>query len=160
IVIVECVLIFLESFLLLTTIMSFVVPWDGVYRIQNVGYPEQKIGLRFHDIIVAGRHEDSVEPRIEWTIKATSMGEQSCKITIQSDYGYIGADSEKVVYNATPYEWTIAYLVVGMWLIRDPASELFMFLPDGLDSTEVELLPDGAGSGLHWRFIPIRPPSN
>jgi len=65
IVVVECVLIFLESLLLLTTIMSFVVPWDGVYRIQNVGYPEQKIGLRFHDIIVAGRHEDSVEPRIE-----------------------------------------------------------------------------------------------
>lgn len=45
--------------------MSSVVPWDGVYRIQNVDYHEQNIGLKDKDVIVVGRHEDSVNPRIE-----------------------------------------------------------------------------------------------
>jgi len=50
--------------------MSFVVPWDGAYRMENVAYFEQNIGLRYHDIIIAGRHEDATDPRIKvssWT---------------------------------------------------------------------------------------------
>jgi hypothetical protein len=45
--------------------MSFVVPWDGVYHIQNVAYPEIKMGLRFHDDVVAGRYENMPDPHIE-----------------------------------------------------------------------------------------------
>ncbi|KAG2106500.1 hypothetical protein BD769DRAFT_1393188 [Suillus cothurnatus] len=142
--------------------MSFVVPWDGVYHIQNVAYPEIKMGLRFHDDVVAGRYENMPDPHIEWKIKATSIGDwpQSCKITIQSGSGYIGADSEKVVFNTTPYEWILVYLVVGMWMIQDPASSLFMYLPDNADGTAVEVAKEGIGPVSHWRFIPIRPPSN
>jgi hypothetical protein len=44
--------------------MSFVIPWDGVYRIRNVAYSKQKIGLG-DGIQIAGRHEDSVDPHIE-----------------------------------------------------------------------------------------------
>jgi len=61
---------FQQAFKLQITIMSFVVPWDGVYRVENVAYFEQNIGLRSHDIIIAGRHEDATDPRIKvssWT---------------------------------------------------------------------------------------------
>jgi hypothetical protein len=139
--------------------MSFVVPWDGAYRMENVAYFEQNIGLRYHDIIIAGRHEDATDPRIKWEVKATSVGDQS-KITIQSDSQYIGADSEKVVYNAKPYEWNVSYRDVGRWIVQDPASGLLMYLPDNLDGTEVQLTKDGAGEMSYWRFIPLRPPSN
>ncbi|KAG2351267.1 hypothetical protein BDR07DRAFT_1426185 [Suillus spraguei] len=139
--------------------MSSVVPWDGTYRIQNVAYPEQKIGLRYHDIIVAGRHEDTADPRIDWEIKAISVGDDS-KITITSGSRFIGADSEKVVYNNTPYEWGLSYRDVGRWAIRDTASGLLLYLPDNKNGTEVQLTRDGAGEVLYWRFIPIRPPSN
>ncbi|KAG1809333.1 uncharacterized protein BJ212DRAFT_1484460 [Suillus subaureus] len=134
--------------------MSFVVPWDGAYRVQNVAYPKQKIGLRFHDIIVAGRHEDSAEPRIE-EIKATSVSDYS-KITIQSGSRYVGADSEKVVYNTL---W-VGCIVPRYWQVDDTASGLLMYLPNGDDGAEVQLTQDGAGEVSYWRFIPIRPPSN
>ncbi|KAG1776944.1 hypothetical protein EV702DRAFT_1278840 [Suillus placidus] len=135
-----------------------IVPWDGVYRIQNVAYPQQKIGLQ--DAIVVGRHEDSVDPCIEWEIKAKSVGDNS-KITIQSEsYNYVGADSEKVVYTTTPYEWNVSYREVGRWIIQDPTSGLLMYLPNSNDGTEVKVTRDGAGEVSYWRFIPVRPPSN
>ncbi|KAG0698151.1 hypothetical protein DFH29DRAFT_1003120 [Suillus ampliporus] len=141
--------------------MSQVVPYDGVYRIQNVAYWEQNIGLRFHDIIVVGRHKDSPDPRIEWNIKATSIGDNS-KIIIESASGsrYIGADAEKVVYTDKPYEWNVSYRDVGRWIIRDTASGLLMFLPNGDNGTEVQLTRDGAGDKSYWRFIPLRAPTN
>ncbi|KAG2106497.1 hypothetical protein BD769DRAFT_1779656 [Suillus cothurnatus] len=139
--------------------MSFVVPWDGVYRVENVAYFEQNIGLRSHDIIIAGRHEDATDPRIKWEVKATAVGEYS-KITIQSDSQYIGADSEKVVYNAKPYEWNVSYGDVGRWIIRDPASGLLMYLPSNDDGAEVQLMQEGGGDASYWRFIPLRPPVN
>lgn len=43
--------------------MSFVLPWDGVYHIRSAAHFKQKIGIK--DDIVAGRHEDSVDPHIE-----------------------------------------------------------------------------------------------
>lgn len=173
IIIVGCVPIFFESLLrqsllLQITIMSSVVPWDGVYRIQNVAYPEQKIGLKdTRDVaavvIIVGRHEDSINPRIKWEIKATTVSENS-KIIIKSDSSsisnYVGADSEKVVYSATPYEWNVSYREVGRWIIQDPDSHLLLQLPHSDDGTEVRLVRDGAGDASYWRFIPIRPPSN
>ncbi|KAG2150953.1 hypothetical protein DEU56DRAFT_779319 [Suillus clintonianus] len=146
----------------ITTASSvYVVPWDGVYLIQNVGYHEQNIGLKRLDIInnVVGRHEDSVDPPIRWDIKATSVGEDS-KITIKSGSSYIGANSEKVVYGATPYEWNVSYRDVGRWIIRDTRSNLLLYLPNGNDGTEVKLMQDQGDDRSYWRFIPIRPPSN
>ncbi|KAG2355469.1 hypothetical protein BDR07DRAFT_1426174 [Suillus spraguei] len=103
--------------------MSCIVPWDGVYRIQNVGYPDQRIGLELYagakDFFVAGRHEDSGDARIEWQVVATKVGQgNDNKITIKSvakdvpDF-YIGADARKVVHSLKPYEWDIPYREVG-----------------------------------------------
>lgn len=141
--------------------MSFVLPWDGVYHIRSAAHFKQKIGIK--DDIVAGRHEDSVDPHIEWEIKATSVGDYS-KMTIKSkSYSgsyYIGVDSEKTVCNTAPYEWNVSFCGTGKWIIRDPASGLLLCMLDGDDGTKVEFTKDDAGEVSYWRFIPIRPPLN
>lgn len=141
--------------------MSFVVPWDGVYRIRNVAHSKQKIGIK--DDTVAGRHEDSVDPHIEWDIKATSVGDYS-KMTIKSkSYSgsyYISVDSEKLVCSTTPYEWNVSYRHPGMWIIRDPASGLLLYMVNGDDGTKVEFTEDGAGEVSCWRLVPVRPAFN
>ncbi|KAG2153750.1 uncharacterized protein EDB93DRAFT_1336253 [Suillus bovinus] len=141
--------------------MGFAVPWDGAYNILNVLYAMQNIGLKEEDIIVAGRHADSPDPRIEWEVKALSVDLYS-NVTIKSTSSskYIGADSEKVVYNDKAYEWSVSYREVGRWIIQDPASGLLLYLPDNIDGTEVSLTRDGAGEKSYWRFIPSRPASN
>ncbi|KAG2079239.1 hypothetical protein BDR04DRAFT_1086403 [Suillus decipiens] len=106
--------------------MSSIVPWDGVYRIQNVGYPDQKIGLELFvggaGWVVAGRHEDSDNPRIEWQVQATQVGQGLIsKIIIKSDSQdmpdyYIGADSDRVIRSSEPYEWDVPYREVGRWV--------------------------------------------
>ncbi|KAG2079243.1 hypothetical protein BDR04DRAFT_1086434 [Suillus decipiens] len=149
--------------------MGSIVPWDGVYHIQNVGYPDQKMGLQIYldaldPYYVAGRHEDSLDPRIEWKVKATKVGQGLySKIVIQSDSqgtsNYVGADSDRVVYRSEPYEWDVPYREVGRWVIKDPASGLLLYLPGSEDGVQVQLTEDVAGEMSYWRFIPFRPSS-
>ncbi|KAG2079244.1 hypothetical protein BDR04DRAFT_1086436 [Suillus decipiens] len=143
--------------------MSHVVPSDGVYRIQNVAYPEQYIGLSLiHDVIqVVGRREGSVDPHIEWEIKTTSVGDHS-RITMKSGSRYIGVAYTHVVYDdTTPYEWDISYREDGGWVLLNVSGfSLVLYLPDGYEETKVQLTSDGAGAMSYWRFIPVSPPSN
>ncbi|KAG2351265.1 hypothetical protein BDR07DRAFT_1617345, partial [Suillus spraguei] len=72
--------------------MSYVVPLDGVYRLQNVHYPEQNIGVNAYGVIVVvGRRVDSFNGHVEWNIKADNVGEFS-KITIENSGHYIAAE--------------------------------------------------------------------
>ncbi|KAG2351713.1 hypothetical protein BDR07DRAFT_1442260 [Suillus spraguei] len=140
--------------------MGSIVPWDGVYHIQNI-----YVGA-LDPYYVAGRHEDSYDPCIEWKVKATKVGQDLySKIVIQSDSrgtsNYIAANSDsRVVYSSEPYEWDVPYREVGRWVIKDPASGLLLYLPSSEDRVQVQLMEDGAGEASYWRFIPFRPSSN
>ncbi|OJA18623.1 hypothetical protein AZE42_01779 [Rhizopogon vesiculosus] len=123
---------------------------DGVYQIQNVAYTESYIGLQYHDIIVAGRHQTQVDdPHIKWTVKVDESGH---KITISSGDRYIGAVAEKVVYYKESFKWDLSSRDVGRWFIRDPTSGLGLYLPNENDGTEVDLTRDGAGDVSYWYF--------
>ncbi|KAG2079241.1 hypothetical protein BDR04DRAFT_1086406 [Suillus decipiens] len=144
--------------------MDYVVPWDGAYRLQSVYYPEQNIGLNTFGVIeVVGCRVNSSSPymtALPWEIKADSVGERS-KITIKYKDHYIGAKSQRVTaYNTTPYEWELAYRDVGKWVIQDPDSSAYLYMPDGAEGTEVTLTYEPIGDMGCWRFVPIRPPSN
>ncbi|KAG2355466.1 hypothetical protein BDR07DRAFT_526910 [Suillus spraguei] len=100
--------------------MSSMVPPNGVYHIQNVAYPDQMIGLEVRigglGFIVAGRHEDSNDPHIEWQVKANERG----TISIKSDSRdtsdiYIGFNAGTVGYSSTPYEWELSNRDNGRW---------------------------------------------
>ncbi|KAG2079237.1 hypothetical protein BDR04DRAFT_1086396 [Suillus decipiens] len=141
--------------------MSFSIPPNGVYRIQNEAYPEQMIGLEFRvgglGLFVAGRHEDSSNPHIEWQVKAVQEGEYGM-ITMKSDSRdasdfYIGFDSRTVGYSSTPYEWELSFRGEDKWAIMDRASGLLLFLPSNVDRTPVGVTMDG-GDASYWRFIP------
>ncbi|KAG2351266.1 hypothetical protein BDR07DRAFT_1445743 [Suillus spraguei] len=137
--------------------MGSIVPWDGVYHIQNVGYPDQMMGLQIYvgaldPYYVAGRHEDSYDPCIEWKVKATKLSQSDSRGTSN----YIAANSDsRVVYSSEPYEWDVPYAS-----IKDPASGLLLYLPSSEDRVQVQLMEDGAGEASYWRFIPFRPSSN
>lgn len=164
IIILGCILIFLESLSLQINIMDYVVPWDGAYRLQNVGYPEQNIGLNTYGVIeVVGCRVNSSSPymtALPWEVKADSVGERS-KITIKYNDHYIGAESKRVTSDSTtPYEWELSYREVGRWAIQDSASGAYLYMPDGAEGTRVTLLYEPIGDMGYWRFVPIRPPSN
>ncbi|KAG2079238.1 hypothetical protein BDR04DRAFT_1086399 [Suillus decipiens] len=144
--------------------MDYVVPWDGAYRLQNVNYPEQNVGLNSYGVIeVVGCRLDSISHYmkvIPWEIKADSVGERS-KITIKYNGHYIGAKSQRVTPDSTtPYEWELSYRDVGRWVIQDPASGAYLYMPDGVEGTRVILMHEPIGNMGCWRFVPIRPPSN
>ncbi|KAG2351714.1 hypothetical protein BDR07DRAFT_1442263 [Suillus spraguei] len=113
--------------------MSYEVPWDGVYRLENVHYPEQKIGLSTGGVIeVVGRRMGSVDSHTEY---------------------------KRVTYNTIPHEWELSYRDVGRWTIRAAVSGLYMYLPDGDEGTRVQLMYEPISANAYWRLIPIRHPS-
>lgn len=153
------IFILLENLSLQITFMSYEVPWDGVYRLENVHYPEQKIGLSTGGVIeVVGRRMGSVDSHTEWEISADDIGDSS-KMTIKCDGRYIDTDYKRVTYNTIPHEWELSYRDVGRWTIRAAVSGLYMYLPDGDEGTRVQLMYEPISANAYWRLIPIRHPS-
>ncbi|KAG2366914.1 hypothetical protein BDR07DRAFT_1606514 [Suillus spraguei] len=99
--------------------MSCIVPYDGLYRLQNVAYPTQVMGYRFHDgLIVSCDENPGSGYSVNWQIKANSIAEYGSKITIQTIDGvYISAYSGKVVTSGTPFEWALEYREDGKWVM-------------------------------------------
>ncbi|KAG2070217.1 hypothetical protein BDR04DRAFT_1100445 [Suillus decipiens] len=156
IIIICSILIFLESLSLHINTMSFIVPYDGVYRLQSVASPLQVMAFRHHDgIIVFCDENPGSGYSVDWEIKANSLAEYGSKITIQTNHGaYIGADAGKVVCNGTPFEWALEYRVDGHWIIWEDGRGRALALPDY--GSEISLREEPVGKGGSWRFIPIR----
>ncbi|KAG2070219.1 hypothetical protein BDR04DRAFT_1231824 [Suillus decipiens] len=155
IIIIGSISIFLESLSVQITTMSFIVPYDGVYRLQSVASPTKVMAFRHHDgIIVFCDENPGSGYNVDWEIKANSLAEYGSKITIQTSYGaYIGADSGKVVCTGTPFEWKLEYRGDAQWLFRFDGVKALAMPNSG---NEIVLREEPVGQAGCWRFVPLR----